>query len=540
MTGGSMTGSIMIQGTMSNAGKTLVTAGLCRIFREDGYRPAPFKSQNMALNSFITQDGLEMGRAQVMQAEAAGIEPSVLMNPILLKPTSDMGSQVIVNGEVVGTMSAAAYFAYKNQLRPVIMKAYGELAAQYDIIVIEGAGSPAEINLNSDDIVNMGMAQMADAPVLLVGDIDRGGVFASVYGTLALLNENERSRVKGIIINKFRGDIEILRPGLAMLEKLTNVPVLGVVPYLHLDIDDEDSLSDRFRQNPAQGAQASGVKPLDIAVIHLPHISNFTDFNALSRMGPVGLRYVDSSDALKNPDLIILPGTKNTMEDLIWLRQNGLEAAVKKHASEGTLVIGICGGYQMLGMTLLDPDDTEQCSPEQDSTQHCSLKRDDPGKCGHTKAFPRACRNMRGMELLPVSTVFAKEKVRTRVSGQTLSLDGGFAPLSRTGFEGYEIHMGRTTIDGSADPFAILSNGVEDGAVSGNIFGSYLHGLFDGAVGLTLIQLMLSRKGIEDNEMEHISTDQYKDRQYGILADALRESLDMEQIYRIVREGHHA
>ena len=348
-----MAKAIMIQGTMSNAGKSLVCAGLCRIFKQDGYKVAPFKSQNMALNSFITNEGLEMGRAQVMQAEAACTEPSVLMNPILLKPTNDVGSQVIVNGEVVGTMDAMDYFAYKKTLRPVVVEAYQKLAAQNDIIVIEGAGSPAEINLKGEDIVNMGMAEIAGAPVLLVGDIDRGGVFAGIYGTVALLEACEREHIKGIIINKFRGDLEILRPGLSMLENLVKRPVVGVVPYLHLDLDDEDSLSERFTQQ-------SLPKALDIAVIRLPRISNFTDFNALSRMEPVGLRYVASADELKEPDLIILPGTKNTMGDLMWLRQNGLETAIKKRASVGTPIIGVCGGYQMLGLELSDPNKVEQ------------------------------------------------------------------------------------------------------------------------------------------------------------------------------------
>ncbi|MEG1384770.1 MAG: cobyric acid synthase, partial [Oscillospiraceae bacterium] len=347
-----MAKSIMIQGTMSNAGKSLVTAGLCRIFKQDGLRVSPFKSQNMALNSFITRDGFEMGRAQVMQAEAAGTEPSVLMNPILLKPTNDTGSQVIVNGEVVGNMSASDYFKYKSKLVPDIMRAYNELSRTNDVIVIEGAGSPAEINLKKDDIVNMGLADMVDAPVLLVGDIDRGGVFASLYGTVALLEPHERARIKGIIINKFRGDAEILKPGLRMLENLTNIPIVGVIPYLNADIDDEDSLSDRF-------AASDKKRAVDIAVIRLPRISNFTDFNALERHPQLGIRYVKSASELGNPDMIILPGTKNTMEDLKWLRQNGLETLVKKYAASGLPIVGICGGYQMLGETLSDPHGVE-------------------------------------------------------------------------------------------------------------------------------------------------------------------------------------
>ena len=334
----------MIQGTMSNAGKSLLAAGLCRIFHQDGYRVAPFKSQNMALNSFITREGLEMGRAQVMQAEAAGIEPSVLMNPILLKPTNDTGSQVIVNGEVLGNMSAREYFSHKKELIPDIMKAYHALEEQYDIIVIEGAGSPAEINLKADDIVNMGMAKLVDAPVLLVGDIDRGGVFAQLYGTVELLEPDERDRIKGLIINKFRGDKTILDPGVVMLEEKTHIPVVGVAPYLHIEVEDEDSLTERFTRKEEIGL-------IDLAVIRLPRISNFTDFNPFERIEGVSLRYVSSVSELKNPDMILLPGTKNTMEDLLWMRQNGLEAAVLKAAAAGKVIFGVCGGFQMLGDT---------------------------------------------------------------------------------------------------------------------------------------------------------------------------------------------
>ena len=343
-----MAKAIMIQGTTSNAGKSLIAAGLCRIFRQDGYRVAPFKSQNMALNSYITRDGLEMGRAQVMQAEAAGLEPVVDMNPILLKPTSDQGSQVIVNGEVRGIMRAADYYQYKPQLIPDIMAAYGRLNQENDIIVIEGAGSPAEINLRENDIVNMGMAKMSRSPVLLVGDIDRGGVFAALAGTMLLLEEEEKRMIKGTIINKFRGDVKILEPGLKMLEDIIHIPTLGVVPYLHLDVDDEDSLSERF-------SRRDKAADIDIAVIRLPRISNFTDFNPLEYIDQVSVRYVAAPGQLGKPDLIILPGTKNTMDDLLWMRQNGLEAAVQKHAAAGKPILGVCGGFQMLGRAIRDP-----------------------------------------------------------------------------------------------------------------------------------------------------------------------------------------
>ena len=399
-----MAKSIMVQGTTSNAGKSFLAAALCRIFRQDGHTVAPFKSQNMALNSFITDEGLEMGRAQVMQAEAAGIAPSVRMNPILLKPTNDVGSQVIVNGEVRGTMSARDYFAMKKTLIPDIMAAFESLASDHEIMVLEGAGSPAEINLKTDDIVNMGMAKLAKAPVLLCADIDRGGVFASLYGTVALLDADERRMVKGLIINNFRGDKTILDPGVKMLEDLTNIPVVGVVPHIQVDLDDEDSLTTRF--------SAAGKKGLlDIAVVRLPRISNFTDFNALSRLPSVSLRYVSRAAELGEPDVIILPGTKNTMDDLKWLRQSGLESAILKHVSRGGALVGICGGYQMLTSEIRDPDGAE------------------------------AGGEIRGMGLLPGDTLFFGEKSRTRVTGTVMGATGIFAGLSGASFEGYEIHM---------------------------------------------------------------------------------------------------
>ena len=339
--GKTMKQNIMIQGTMSSAGKSLICAALCRIFTQDGFKTAPFKSQNMALNSFITEDGAEMGRAQVMQAEAAKIRPDARMNPILLKPTSDVGSQVIVNGHVLGNMPAASYFKYKKQLVPEIMKAYRSLEEEYDIIVIEGAGSPAEINLKKNDIVNMGMAKMVDAPVLLAGDIDRGGVFAQLYGTVALLEEEERNRVKGLIINKFRGDVEILKPGLATLEELTKIPVAGVIPWIYAKLDDEDSLAPRLSRVQA----GAGV---DIAVVRLPHISNFTDFNPLEQQPGISLRYAGDVKTLGQPDMVIVPGSKNTMGDLKWMRQNGMEAAILKLAAANVPVLGICYGSQLM------------------------------------------------------------------------------------------------------------------------------------------------------------------------------------------------
>ena len=503
-----MAKAIMIQGTMSNAGKSLLAAGLCRIFRQDGYSVAPFKSQNMALNSFITEEGLEMGRAQVMQAEAAGIRPSVKMNPILLKPTNDVGSQVIVNGEVLGTMSARDYFKYKKKLVPDIMKAYQELSDEYDIIVIEGAGSPAEINLKNDDIVNMGMAKMAKAPVLLVGDIDRGGVFAQLIGTVDLLEPSERDMVKGLIINKFRGDKTILDPGVKMLEERSHIPVVGVAPYMNIQVEDEDSLTERFDRKQSAGL-------IDIAVIRVPRISNFTDFNPFESVEGVSLRYVQHVSELKNPDMIILPGTKNTMEDLLWMRENGLEAAVLKAAAAGCIVFGICGGYQMLGDTLSDPYHVE------------------------------AGGKIRGMGLLPMDTVYASKKTRTRVTGQFLPMPGTFAALSGVSLEGYEIHMGESVRKEGILPatkLMVAGNQPEEtkteGAFHENVCGTYVHGVFDKEeVVETLIRILGERKGIDVSSMTGIDFAAFKETQYNILAAELRKHLDMKKIYSILEEG---
>ena len=482
---------IMIQGTMSGAGKSLLCAALCRIFAQDGYRVAPFKSQNMALNSFVTRDGLEMGRAQVVQAQAAGVEPDVRMNPILLKPSSDTGSQVIVGGEVRGQMSAAAYFKMKRQLIPEILAAFDSLSEEADIVVIEGAGSPAEINLKADDIVNMGLARLVDAPVLLAGDIDRGGVFAQLYGTVALLEPEERARIAGLVINKFRGDVDILRPGLAMLEEKTGLPVLGVVPYLHVEIEDEDSLSERLNARDA-------VKPLDVAVIRLPHISNFTDFIPLEQHELLGVRYVQRARELGAPDLVILPGTKNTMEDLLWLRQSGLEAAMRKLAQAQTPVLGVCGGYQMLGQTLDDPAGTESGKPL----------------------------SFAGLGLLPTRTTFDAQKRRTQVRAVALG-----APFAGARMTGYEIHNGRTTVNG--EPFCRLADGTPEGCVCKNVFGTYLHGLFDsGELTQALVKLLCTRKGISPKETRPTSMAEYRQAQFDLLADGVRRTLDMGAVYR--------
>lgn len=558
---------IMIQGTMSNAGKSLLAAGLCRIFHQDGYRTAPFKSQNMALNSFITSEGLEIGRAQAAQAEAAGVKPEAAMNPILLKPTTDVGSQVIVNGVPIGNMKARDYFAYKKNLIPAILEAYEKLNREYDIIVIEGAGSPAEINLKQEDIVNMGLAAMVDAPVLLAGDIDRGGVFAQLYGTVALLEEEERKRIKGLIVNKFRGDPSILEPGIRQLEELCGLPVVGVVPYMQVDIDDEDSLSSRLtcRGSAAFAGQVSSGSaafagqaspesaPLaglaDIAVIRLPRISNFTDMAVFSAMPGASLRYVENREQLGEPDLVILPGTKSTISDLLWMRQNGLEGAVLKLADKGVPVWGICGGYQMLGEILSDPEGAEG----------------EPGQ------------EISGMGLLPAATVFRREKQRRQVSGSFGQVEGIFSGLSGRCLSGYEIHMGETVIcreNGPADtarfflgeleicrPFTYLMDAGEqakqdgmtgagaqddsgsrksvrqDGWSRGNVYGTYVHGIFDQeGIAEEIVNSLRRKKGLPETETD-FDYQAYREEQYDRLAAELRRSLDLEKIYRILEAG---
>lgn len=480
--------NIMVQGTMSNAGKSLLCAALCRIFRQDGLRAAPFKSQNMALNSFITASGGEMGRAQVVQAEAAGIAPDVRMNPILLKPTTDVGSQVIVNGQVLGNMRAMEYYRRKRELLPAVLEAYNSLAAEYDVLVIEGAGSPAEINLKQDDFVNMGLAKLVDAPVLLVGDIDRGGVFAQLYGTVALLEEDERARIKGLIVNKFRGDASILEPGLRQLEALCGIPVAGVVPYTNVDIDDEDSLSERFTKKTAR-------KLLDLAVIRLPRISNFTDFSPFERFDGVSLRYVDRVSELGAPDMILLPGTKSTIADLQWLRQSGLEAAILKEAARGTLIFGVCGGYQMLGRHISDPEQVEAA--------------------GVTE--------IDGMGLLPLETVFQGEKVQTQTNGVFSGVAGLLSELNGKRYAGYEIHMGRSE-EARGALFSM-----------GNVYGSYVHGIFDEQeVADTILTALCTKKGVSFESLGTFDARAYKERQYDLLADAVRAGLDMPLIYRIL------
>ena len=496
-----MAKTIMIQGTMSNAGKSLLAAGLCRIFRQDGYRVAPFKSQNMALNSYATREGLEMGRAQVVQAEAAGIEPVVAMNPILLKPTDEEGSQVIVNGRSIGNMKARDYFAFKTQLIPTIKEAFRSLEETADIIVIEGAGSPAEINLKENDIVNMGMAAMVDAPVLLVGDIDRGGVFAQLLGTVMLLEEDEKERIGGLIINKFRGDASLLDSGIDMLEERGGIPVVGVVPYMDIKVEDEDSLSERLRVRKCDAA-------VDIAVIRLPKISNFSDFDVFEQIPEVAVRYAAGADELGRPDMVILPGSKSTIADLRWLRETGLEEAVIKLHEAGVTVFGVCGGYQMLGTEISDPEGVEGGGV------------------------------IKGMGLLPVTTVLAGDKKTEQFTGSFGRTGGIFAELSGLDIEGYEIHMGVTTLTGEADDGAeLLFTSGGTGTEKDNVYGTYIHGIFDrGEIAMAVASALASQKGIAIGKTA-VDHREFKEREYDRLAEILRGSLDMEKIYSMLREA---
>nr|WP_330390435.1 cobyric acid synthase [Paramaledivibacter caminithermalis] len=501
--------SLMLQGTGSSVGKSILTAALCRIFKEDGYKVAPFKSQNMALNSYITDEGLEMGRAQVVQAEASGQKPSVLMNPILLKPTTDKKCQVILNGKVYDNLSAIDYHNFKPRLKELIKDAYEKLSSDNDIVVLEGAGSPAEINLRENDLVNMGMAEISDSPVVLIGDIDRGGVFASLYGTIMLLTEEERKRVKGVIINKFRGDVEILKPGIKMLEDLIDIPVLGVIPYMDVQIEDEDSLAERFQRKEKKNGE------INVEVLYLPHVSNFTDFNVFETQTDVNLRYVMRGESIGEPDILIIPGSKNTIEDLIYLRNSGLEEQILRLNRAGKVIVGICGGYQILGRKIKDPYGTESGIDE-----------------------------INGLGLLNTETVFEKNKTTTQIEGEILNINNGILEKIKShSIKGYEIHMGQTKLLDDASPFLKITKRLEDyvevldGAVNkkGNVFGTYIHGVFDN-IGFTreILNKVRELKGLGKLESSIESFEDFKEREYKKLAKIVRDNINMEKIYEIV------
>ncbi len=499
---------VMVQGTASHVGKSVLVTALCRIFRQDGYRVAPFKAQNMSNNSFVTPSGGELGRAQAVQAEACGIEPMVEMNPILLKPEADHSSQVVLLGKPMARASARYFATAKPMLWETVANSLDTLRSQYDVVVIEGAGSPAEINLKQNEIVNMRVALHSGAPVLLTGDIDRGGVFASLLGTMEILDPQERDAVGAFIINKFRGDVSLLEPGLVWLEERTSKPVLGVVPYYRdIEIAEEDSVSLERRQE--MKSQTGHV--LDIAVMGLPHISNFDDFDPLQREPGVRLRYVENRDSIGEPDLIILPGTKTTMADLWWLRERGFAAEIRRQSGAGTPVIGICGGYQMMGRRIFDPDGVESSDPEAE-----------------------------GLDLLPVDTIFAPVKETHRVRGVVSSDTGLLAQAGSAAVEGYEIHMGSSTpVSEAARPFRISRAGqpaADDGVISANgrALGTYVHGLFNSyALRRALLEQLAGWKGVELPLPSDTGGQLSRDGEYDKLAQTVRNSLNMELLYRL-------
>lgn len=501
--------TIMVQGTASSAGKSLLVTALCRFFRRERLRVAPFKSQNMALNSAVTADGFEIGRAQAVQAEASGILSCVDMNPILLKPEGDRRSQVVVLGKPIGTMTATEYHEYKPRLSTVIEASLTRLRTDYDLVVIEGAGSPAEVNLKSRDIVNMHVAKLADAPVLLVGDIDRGGVFASFVGTMELLEPDERARVAAFVVNKFRGDLALLKPGLSFLTERTGKPVLGVVPYIpDLRIADEDSVSLEARMSRRRPSR----QELDIVVVRLPRISNYDDVEALEHEAGVVVRFVEQPDEVEGADLVILPGSKNTVTDLAWLRASGIAGAIEARAREGQPVLGICGGCQMLGEVIDDPHGVESAEVQ-----------------------------VRGLGLLALRTRFEREKITAQVLARVLRpsfLTDGAAVEEE--ISGYEIHMGMVEPNNQqASPFEIRSrNGRmevrSDGAISGNgmVIGTMLHGLFENEViRARTLSFLRARKGLP--ACTTIQSIPSKQAEYDRLEAVVREHIDCELLWRL-------
>ncbi|MFD2611063.1 cobyric acid synthase [Paenibacillus gansuensis] len=516
--------TLMLQGTASDVGKSLLTAALCRIAKQDGYAVAPFKSQNMSLNSYVTPDGKEIGRAQGMQADACGIPASTDMNPILLKPSSDMASQVVVHGRPLATMDALEYRNnYLQKAEPVVKEALDRLRSGYDLVVLEGAGSPAEVNLKDRDIVNMRLAGWADAPVLLVADIDRGGVFASIVGTLEILEPEERDRIKGFLINKFRGDVTLLKSGLDWLEQRTGKPVLGVIPFLpNVTLEDEDSLSLQHSARAQSMNISNSLQPqkLDIAVIRLPRISNFTDADPLWAEEDVALRYVSKAEEFGCPDAVLLPGTKNTLGDLAFLTAEGLDLELTQYAAAGGWMAGICGGYQMMGLTLSDPYGADSGSGMPSEAQ--------------------------GLGVFPLHTVFSEEKTTVRSQGLAAHWDEGeLLPV-----EGYEIHMGQTetepvgrtatngTTDTAANPLLTLADGTKKGVItrSGRQWGTYLHGiLHNDEFRRSWLNAIRRSKGWEPIEGS-LKFRERREAEFDRLADHVRQHVRMDLIYSMVHE----
>ncbi|MCX7903339.1 MAG: cobyric acid synthase [Caloramator sp.] len=478
---------IMVQGTSSSCGKSITVAALCRIFNQDGYRVCPFKSQNMSLNSYVDDDGLEMGRAQVLQAQAAGIKPRAFMNPILLKPTTDRKSQVIIMGRPFKNMDAAEYFSYKVSLKDRIKEIYKKIEENFDIVVIEGAGSPAEINLKDNDIVNMGMAEIANSKVILVADIDKGGVFASIYGTYMLLDEDERKRIKGIIINKFRGDKSLLKSGIEKIESLINVPVIGIVPYFNLKLEDEDGAG--FRKEKIDGE-------INIRVINLPRISNFTDFDAFMFDEDVNIRFIEKPNEVEGADMVIIPGSKNTLEDLRWLKVSGF---YEKLLNFDGIIFGICGGYQMMGRKVIDEEGWETIKGDEEE----------------------------GLGFFETITFLLGDKKTRNVTGQAFGKN----------IKGYEIHMGKTI--NNKNPFVEICFDKEkylDGDYKENkYFGTYLHGIFDsGEFRSFILNLLRSKKGLTIKKS--FDLEEKRQEELNKLAEIFRQNVDINFIYKLMKE----
>ncbi len=505
--------TLMFLGTGSDVGKSVIAAGFCRILKQEGYRVAPFKAQNMALNSYITPEGGEMGRAQVVQAEAAGIEPHVDMNPILLKPTSQMGSQVIVRGKAIGNFLAKDYYEYKKELVPVIRECFERLSGSFDVVVLEGAGSAVELNLKEHDLVNLAMAEMADAPCILVGDIDRGGIFAALLGSFMLMESHEQDRVIGFIVNKLRGDPRLFEAGVDMMESRSGRPVFGVVPYFdHIALPEEDSvaLGRRARRGPSQASDEA----LAVGVVRLPFISNYTDFDCFEQEPGVELLYFNRPEQIFSFDAVILPGSKNTIEDLDFLQKTGLAEAVVAFYKTGGTVVGLCGGYQMMGLKVSDPHGVESALEE-----------------------------VRGLGLLDMETEMFLDKITSQV--EAVGLDGSGGALSDGApLRGYEIHMGRSESRGAARPlFRIISRDgrpadVVDGLIQsdGRAWGTYIHGIFDNdGFRRVFLKDLQSRSGKDRVPLSPgFSYRNWKDEQYDRLAEHIRRHVDVERIFRAI------
>ncbi|EGN63276.1 cobyric acid synthase CobQ [Fusobacterium animalis 11_3_2] len=489
--------NLMIVGTSSGAGKSLFVTALCRIFYKDKYKVSPFKSQNMALNSYITKDGKEMGRAQVVQAEASGLEPDVNMNPILLKPSTMNKIQIIVCGKSIGNMSGVEYNQYKKNLIPILKETYSKIENENDIVVIEGAGSPAEINIKEEDISNFAMARIADASVILVADIDRGGVFASIYGTIMLLNEEDRKRIKGIVINKFRGNKEVLKSGFEIIENLTGVKTLGVIPYTDIDIEDEDSLTEKYKSFKLN----KNSNKIKISVIKLKHISNVTDIDALSIYNDVEIQFVSERSQIGNEDLIIIPGSKNTIDDLKWLKESGIAEEIIKRARTETIIFGICGGFQILGNKVKDPYHIEGDIEE-----------------------------LNGLGLLDLETIIENEKTLVQYKGKLSVNNGILKTLNNFEIKGYEIHQGITQGNEknlTTDDRIIFVN-------RDNIIATYLHGIFDNKNFTdVLLNEIRRRKGLEEVN-NNISYEEYKLKEFDKLEKLVKENIDIDEIYKII------